>query len=757
MEKSQQHPTNSSTAQKIKFKIWQVCLCATLFFASLSPVKLFAQYTTNAKLADLQLSAGTLHPAFAAAKTNYAVGVYHNQMTITVTPITEISGETVTVNGAPVTSGSPSAPITLNVGSNLVTVVVTAINGVNQKTYSVTVTRAASGNTNLSSLYTNAGVLSPTFDRSVTTYTEKVSNKISSIIITAAPADSDAQVRIFGSYAISGATFDMLGLNVGDNVFPIVVTAQNGDTKTYTLTITRAHSGDATLSYLFLNDIVVRPTFAPAITTYNTTAANVTTSTKVFVYPNAPDATATVNGSPVNPGVGSAPIDLNVGVNTISIVVTSGLGTTKTYTVNVTRAKSPDDNLFNLLVSAGSLNPVFDHGTTAYSVVVPHSTSTFSVKPFAISSATITVNGSPATSAAWSSPISLSDGSNPVTIEVTAENGAVKDYNINVTRAVAHDADLSDLQLTESTISPAFNADSLSYTAAVTRDIQYAHVAGFTADPNATVSINGEKLSSGTFLPLFLGQGANLTGVVVKGPLGDTKSYTLIIVKPGDPGFVVNSLQLSNGTLSPAFDSSVTNYTANVDSTVASITVTATDAGNVGTMYINNSSVSSGTTSNPINLSPGANYISVVVTDAGSGATKTYLVTVNKAGTQGGGLGGPFNSIYQPVSVAKQPDRPVYAEATIAVRPAVSPNGDGVNDFLVIDGISNYPDNQLSIVSSNGEPVFEAKGYDNSSKVFDGHSSKTGKLQQSGTYFYSLTYKVNGEIRHKTGYILLKY
>jgi uncharacterized repeat protein (TIGR02543 family) len=48
---------------------------------------------------------------------------------------------TITVNGTPATSGSPSSPISLNVGPNLIPVVITAQNGTFQ-TYTITVTRA---------------------------------------------------------------------------------------------------------------------------------------------------------------------------------------------------------------------------------------------------------------------------------------------------------------------------------------------------------------------------------------------------------------------------------------------------------------------------------------------------------------------------------------------------------------------------------------------------------------------------------------
>jgi len=53
--------------------------------------------------------------------------------------------------------------------------------------------------------------------------------------------------------------------------------------------------------------------------------------------------------------------------------------------------------------------------------------------------------------------------------------------------------------------------------------------------------------------------------------------------------------------------------------------------------------------------------------------------------------------------------------------------------------------------------VYQAKGYDNTNGVFDGHSNVNGKMQQPGTYFYALDYNVNGVLKHTTGYIVLKY
>src|SRR5690606_1152085 len=42
------------------------------------------------------------------------------------------------------------------------------------------------------------------------------------------------------------------------------------------------------------------------------------------------------------------------------------------------------------------------------------------------------------------------------------------------------------------------------------------------------------------------------------------------------------------------------------------------------------------------------------------------------------------------------------AELPIRVTQAVSPNGDGINEYLMIEAITDYPDNRVSIFNRNG-------------------------------------------------------
>ncbi len=62
-----------------------------------------------------------------------------------------------------------------------------------------------------------------------------------------------------------------------------------------------------------------------------------------------------------------------------------------------------------------------------------------------------------------------------------------------------------------------------------------------------------------------------------------------------------------------------------------------------------------------------------------------------------------------------------------------SPNGDGLNETLVIKGIAEYPDNTLTIFNRWGNQVFQQKGYDNS---WEGYWDDNSTYLPSGTYFY---------------------
>ncbi|QQE78322.1 cadherin-like beta sandwich domain-containing protein [Alicyclobacillus sp. SO9] len=94
--------------------------------------------SNNANLASLSLSKGALSPSFSAGTTNYTASTADSSVSVTASGYDNAS---LVVNGSVVTSGSPSSPIALTEGKNTIPIVVTAQDGMAQKTYTLTVNR----------------------------------------------------------------------------------------------------------------------------------------------------------------------------------------------------------------------------------------------------------------------------------------------------------------------------------------------------------------------------------------------------------------------------------------------------------------------------------------------------------------------------------------------------------------------------------------------------------------------------------------
>ena len=93
-------------------------------------------------LTSLTISPGTLSPDFGSGTTTYTGSIATGVNAVTVTPtVAESSYATITVNGNAVTGGSRT--INLNVGSNTITIAVTAQDGTTTKSYIVTINATA--------------------------------------------------------------------------------------------------------------------------------------------------------------------------------------------------------------------------------------------------------------------------------------------------------------------------------------------------------------------------------------------------------------------------------------------------------------------------------------------------------------------------------------------------------------------------------------------------------------------------------------
>ncbi len=103
-------------------------------------------------------------------------------------------------------------------------------------------------------------------------------------------------------------------------------------------------------------------------------------------------------------------------------------------------------------------------------------------------------------------------GANPILVEVTAESGATTIYTVNVIRetAASNDASLSSLTLSTGSLDQIFQSSLLSYTATVGYITSSTTVTPTTSDINATVSVNGVTVLSGTASEsIVLNEGSN--------------------------------------------------------------------------------------------------------------------------------------------------------------------------------------------------------------------------------------------------------
>lgn len=315
-----------------------------------------------------------------------------------------------------------------------------------------------SSNANLAALAISAGKFNPVFLSDVIAYAIDISPGTSSVRVRMTPESGQATAAVF----IRGVAFGALEpgiaspeltLNSGENVIEVIVTAENGATKKYSISVNRGvpPSTNTDLSALAMNSGSLNPAFSPAVRSYAAFVGNSTTSIVLTPAVTDPGARIEVAGSfgslsPVASGAASAPFVLKVGLNLIEIRVTAKDGVTQaTHTVTVQREAPAlsNANLSALATSAGALSPAFSREGAFYRLSVDESVASATVTPTAAQSSSaiaVQVNGGsfiPVASGAISAPLALKGGANLVEVRVTAGDGAtVRSYSVIVTRVL---------------------------------------------------------------------------------------------------------------------------------------------------------------------------------------------------------------------------------------------------------------------------------------------------------------------------------
>ena len=227
-------------------------------------------------------------------------------------------------------------------------------------------------------------------------------------------------------------------------------------------------------------------------------------------------ATFTVNASAAT---GAA-----ISVSATNVVTSDGTGDTHvgtcTYSTTIAAPLSGNNQLASLYVANAEISPAFSPSTIHYTASVPFSTTALQVSAAAADSkARVNIDH----------PTLIPGASTLITIKVTAENGAVREYTISVARAQdpnyvkSNNADLKDLQVAGFPISPAFSADVSQYYVWLPYEQETVAVNAAAADEKATFSIQAPA-------QLIPGRG-NAVTVTVTAEDGSQRMYTVTAVR----------------------------------------------------------------------------------------------------------------------------------------------------------------------------------------------------------------------------------
>jgi hypothetical protein len=189
----------------------------------------------------------------------------------------------------------------------------------------------------LTSLVPSVGALNPAFNNRNFNYTINVANDVGSIAFTPTAAQTNMEIKVNNVVVQSGSQSAQINLAVGNNTIPITVKSPDGQIlTTYNVYVTRAGEASYLSSLSIKDDSDDTVSYSPALSNsvLNYTASISKFVSSVVVTPMAADASATVkvNGAVVPRNQSSAPITMNTGANTITILVNS-----TTYTIVITK------------------------------------------------------------------------------------------------------------------------------------------------------------------------------------------------------------------------------------------------------------------------------------------------------------------------------------------------------------------------------------------------------------------------------------
>jgi len=462
--------------------------------------------------------------------------------------------------------------------------------------YTVIVERQKSSNNNLKELNVD-GSLVDGFAAGTQIYYVTVPGTQETVNVSAVVEDT-------GKSSITTDLSEAFSLDYGENRIDVEVKAENGNTKTYTIFVTRSKRIDTTLSNLTINGVQIvgfesdKTEYTLDEVAYNTHQLNIV---------------ATPTDSPLATKAGDGLVKLTTGDNEIVITVTAHDTTvTQDYIINIKRTLNSDKTIKGITLAG--VESTYNETTKKYEVTVPNNIDEANTSNLVVEvNDTVTDYDKKAEYSFVTTPL-VTTKTNDIAITVTAEDGTTKIYDLVVTRTKASIATLSSITVTNGSFNPSFKSDTFTYDVTVPVDTTDFNVSAVLTDQNASIM-------SGTGNYTMTESTKKVEIVVVSEDLSVTETYTLNINRTKSSVNTLSGITVSEGTLSPDFESDTTSYTVNVEGHIDSINVDAT-------LTDDRADITSGLGDHALDV--GENTITIRVVSE-SGAPLDYTIKVIRA------------------------------------------------------------------------------------------------------------------------------
>ncbi len=429
-----------------------------------------------------------------------------------------------------------------------------------------------SADADLSALTISAGTL-PTFAAATISYTVSVGNDVASVTFTPTTNDDGASVTVDGN-----PPNQAIDLTAGvAKAIAIVVTAEDGTEKTYTVTVTRGANT------------------APRITTAATqsVAENTPTTTPVVTFAADDDESNTITWALT--GADAGDFTLNAASGALTLNAAPNYETKRSYAVTVTATDNGTPNMPSaphaVTIAVTNVDEIGTIGTIDGVAQVGQTLTAPLAADITDPDGGVVVtghswSGAGTTTNAATYAVVAGDLNNTITVTVTYTDGqgtgkmlptAATSAVVAADVILSADADLSALTISAGTL-PAFAAATENYAVNVGNDVASVTFTPTTNDDGASVTVDGNPPNQAIDLTAGV---AKAIDIVVTAEDGTEKTYTVTVTRGANTAPRITTAATQSVAENTPTTTPVVTFAADDDeSNTITWALTGADAGN---------------------------------------------------------------------------------------------------------------------------------------------------------------------------------